>query len=149
MRNAEIKQNKLLHMQELPLTTPTKNVHVCCNTDGHKDICKMYNKVDYNFSSFVVSQCLGHVANSANKDQYICTSCDKRLKETSNENPVLPYYGKYPNAVAGANFLKALNQRPEYVCTCCHHMLFCRTVWLFHTTDYDISDEIVKECLSH
>ena len=72
--------------------------------------------------------------------------CDKRLKETSNENPVLPYYRKYPNAIAGANFLKALNQRPEYVCTCCHHMLFCKTVWLSHTTDYDMSDEIVKEC---
>ena len=52
----------------------------------------------------------------------MCTSCDKRLKETSNENPVLPYYGKYSNAVAGANFLKALNQRPEYVCTCCHSL---------------------------
>ena len=50
--------------------------------------------------------------NSANEVQYIC---DKRLKETSNENPVLPYYGKYPNAVAEANFLKALNQRPEYM----------------------------------
>ena len=45
-------------------------------------------------------------------------SCDKGLKETSNENSVLSYYGKYPNAVAGANFLKALNQRPEYVWTC-------------------------------
>ena len=46
--NAEIKQNKLLHMQELPLTTPTKMyiyAHLCCNTDVHKDICKMYNKV--------------------------------------------------------------------------------------------------------
>ena len=72
-----------------------------------------------------------------------------KLKETSNENLVLPYYGKYRNAVAGANFLKALNQRPEYVCTCCHHMLFPKTVQLFHTTDYDMSDEIVKECLSH
>ena len=109
----------------------------------------MYNKVDYGFTSFVVSQCLGHVSNSGNEDQYICPSCDKRLKETSNENPVLPYYGKYPNAVAGANFLKALNQRPEYVCTCCHHMLFHKTVQLFHTTDYDMTDEIVKECLSH
>ena len=67
----------------------------------------------------------------------------------TNFPSVLPYYGKYPNAVAGANFLKALNQRPEYVCTCCHHMLFCKTVQLFHTTDYDMSDEIVKECLSH
>ena len=82
---------------------------VCCNTDVQKDICKMYNKADYDFKSFVVSQCLGHVSNPANnEDQYICTSYDKRLKETSNENQVLPYYGKYPHAVAGANFMKAL-----------------------------------------
>ena len=122
---------------------------MCCNTDVQKYISKTYNKVDYDFTSFVVSQWLGHVSNSGNEEQYKCPSCDKRLKETSNENPVLPYYGKYPNAVAGANFLKALNQRPEYVCTCCHCMLFCKTVGLFHTTDYDMSDEIVKECLSH
>ena len=31
----------------------------------------------------------------------------------------------------------------------CHHMLLCKTVQLFHTTDYDMSDETVKECLSH
>ena len=116
-------------MQELPLTTPTKCTCVCCNTDVQKDICKMYNKAGYDFTNFVVSQCLGHVSNPANnEDQYICASYDKRLKETSNENPVLPYYGKYQNAVAGANFLKVLNQRPEYVCTCCHHMLFHKTV---------------------
>ena len=65
----------------------------------------MYNKLDYDFTSFVVSQCLGHVSNSRNEEQYICPSCDKGLKETSNENPVLPYYGKYPNAVAGGYFL--------------------------------------------
>ena len=28
-------------------------------------------------------------------------------------------------------------------------MLFHKTVCLFHTTDYDMSDEIVKACLSH
>ena len=144
-RNAEIKQNELLQMQELPPTTQTKCTCVCCNTDVHKDVCKMYNKVDLDFSSFVVSQCLGHVSNSANdEDQYICPSCDKRLKETTNENPVLPYYGKYPNPVTGANFLNTLNQRPEYVCTCCHHMLFCKTLQMFHTTHYDMSDETVK-----
>ena len=71
------------------------------------------------------------------------------IKKTTNENPVLPYYGKYPNAVAGANFLKALNQRPEYVCTYCHSILFCKTVQLFHTADNDMSDEILKSCLSH
>ena len=115
---------KSCHLQHQPKCTC-----VCCNTDVQKDICKIYNEAGYDFRSFFVSQCLGHVSNPANnEDQYICTSCDKRLKEKSNENPVLPYYGKYPHAVAGANFLKALNQRPEYVCTCCHCMLFCKTV---------------------
>ena len=93
---------KSYHLQLQPKCT-----YVWCNTDVQKDISKMYNKVEYDFTSFVVSQCLGHVSNSGNEEQYICPSCDKRLKETSNENPVLPYYGKYPNAVAGANFLKA------------------------------------------
>ena len=59
-----------------------RNLHVC--------------KVDYDLTNVVVLQCLGHVSNSAHKEQYICASCNKRLKETSNENPVLPYYGKYP-----------------------------------------------------
>ena len=61
----------------------------------------------------------------------------------------MPHYAKYPNAITGANFLKALNQRPEYVCTCCHCMLFHKTVQQFHMEDYDISNETVKEYLSH
>ena len=37
-----------------------------------KDICKIYNKAGYDFRSFVVSQCLGHVLHPANnEDQYI------------------------------------------------------------------------------
>ena len=119
-----LKSNKIIcyickscHLQLQPKCTC-----VCCNTDAHTDTCKMYNKVDYDFTGFVVSQCLGHVANSGNIDQYKCASCDKRLKETSNENPVLPYYGKYPNAVAGANLLKALNQRLNM---CAHAVIVC------------------------
>ena len=62
------------------------------------------------------------------------------------KNPVLPYYAKYPNAVAGANFLKALNQRPEYVYTWCHCMLFHKTVQQLNIKDYDVGNETVKEC---
>ena len=109
----------------------------------------MYNKVDYDFSCFVVSQCLQHVSNSVHEEQYICTSCDQGLKQTSDENPVLPYHAKYANAVTGTYFLKALNQRPEYVCTCCHCMLFHKTVQQFHIKDYYMNNETVKECLSH
>ena len=53
-----------------------------------------------------------------------------------------------PNVVTGAYFLKVLNQRPEYVCTCCHCMLFLKTVHQFHIEDYDISNETVKASLS-
>ena len=119
-------QNKMLEMQKSVRTNCYlyKSCHlqfqpkctcVCSNKDVHKDICKMYHKLDYDFTCFVVSQCLGHISNSAHEDQYMCASCDKRLKETSNEIPVLPYYEKYPNVVAGAKFMKAINQRPECV----------------------------------
>ena len=74
---------------------------------------------------------------------------DKTLKQISDENPLVPYHAKYANAVTGANFLKALNQRPEYVFTCCHCMLFHKTVQQFHITDYDMNNETVKTCLSH
>ena len=46
-----------------------------------KHVCKMYNKVDYDFTNFVVSQYLGHVSNYVHEEQYICALCDKRLKE--------------------------------------------------------------------
>ena len=122
-----------------------KTTCVCCNRQMQKHVCKMYNKEDYDFSYFVVSQCLQHLSNL----QHLVTSCNKALKQTSDENPVLPYHAKYANAVTGANFLKALNERLEYVCTCCHCMLFWKTVQQFHMKDYDMSNETVKEYLSH
>ena len=53
---------------------------VCCNRPMQKQICKIYNKEDYNFSYFVVSQCSQHLPNSTQEVQYICMSCDKALK---------------------------------------------------------------------
>ena len=48
---------------------------------------KCIDKEDYDFSYFVVSKCLQHLANSIHEEQYICTSCNKALKQTSDENP--------------------------------------------------------------
>ena len=63
-----------------------KIICVCCNRYMQKHVCKMYNKVVYDFTNFVVSQCLWHVSHFAHKNQYIYALWDKRLKETSNEN---------------------------------------------------------------
>ena len=73
-------------MQKLPSRTTTKMTCVCCNRQMQKHICKMYNKEDNDFSYFVVSQCLQHLANSIHEVQYICTSCNKTLEQTSDKS---------------------------------------------------------------
>ena len=42
---------------------------VCCNRHITEHVCKMYNKVDYDFTNFIVSQCLQHVSNSLHDKQ--------------------------------------------------------------------------------
>ena len=91
-RNGKITENKLLHMQKLPCRTATKITCVCCNRHMQKHVCKMYNKVDYDFTSFLVSQCLQHISNSVHEEQYICSSCDKILKETNDETQLYNIY---------------------------------------------------------
>ena len=46
-------------------------------------------------------------------------------------------------------FLKALQDIPQYVCTCCHQLLFCQNVQPFHIDHYDLSNSIVAKSLSH
>ena len=103
-------------MQELPLTTPTKK-YMCLLQ--HRCASKIYNKVDYDFTSFAVSQWLGHVSNSENAEQYICASCDKRLKETTNENPSFTLLWKVPKC---SNRSK-LSESTESKTWICVHML--------------------------
>ena len=62
---------------------------------------------------------------------------------------MLPYHGRYPNVKAGTNFLKSLQEMPQFVCTCCHHMLFNKTVKPFNIREYDMNNDIVQKCLSH
>ena len=82
-------------------------------------------------------------------DIYICLSCDKALQNTSNENPIVPYHVKNKCVISGANFMKSLQEKPEYVCTCCHHLLFKNTVKVFNVEKYDLTKSTVKKCLSY
>ena len=61
----------------------------------------------------------------------------------------LPYHGRYPNVKAGTDFLKSLQEMPQFVCTCCHCMLFNKTVKPFNITEYDMNNDIMQNCLSH
>ena len=136
-------------MSDLLHTTTTKFVCVCCSRNVEKSMYQLYRKADYDFSTIVVSQCLLHVRDCEDEEKYICLSCLKRLKEANNNNMVLPYYGRYANVKAGTNFLKSLQEMPQFVCTCCHCILFHKTVKPFKIGEYDMNYDIVQKCLSH
>ena len=80
---------------------------------------------------------------------YISLSCHTTLTKTNIANPIVPYHVKEGKVRDGANFLKALNEKPEYVCTCCHQLLFHKTVRNFLINEYDYTNEIVQKSLAH
>ena len=120
---------------------------VCCNLHFDTHLCKQFNSTDYDFANFIVSRCLQSA--HGEDENYICISCDKTLQETSNENPVVPYHVHNKSITGAANFMKSLQQKPEYVCTCCHCLMFRNTVRLFNIEQYNITNDIVKKCLSY
>ncbi len=49
---------------------------------------------------------------------------------------------------AGKNFRKTLADLPEYVCTCCHRLLWKRSVQKFDKSKYDMASEVVQQCFA-
>ena len=152
------------HIMPQITNVPNKKRHICktwylqlqqnfvcvyCRRNVEKIMCQLYRKAYYDFSNFFVSQCLANVKDCQDEENNICLSCHKRLEETNNNNIVLPYYGTYPNVKASANFLKSLQEMPQFVCTCCHCILFHKAVKHFKIEDYDMNNDIVQKCLSH
>ena len=111
-------------------------------------MCKQYNMEDHDFSQYIVSRCLPDTSDEGD-DKYICILCHKRLVEANPENVSLPYFVNNRCVNAGAKFLKALQEKLQYVCTCCHHLLFHKTVVPFHLQEYDTTNDTVKKSLSH
>ena len=103
---------------------------------------------EYDFKQYIVSRCLPDVSHEQDDPKYIRLSCDKTTY--NNENPVVPYHVKDKCLIAAAKFMKLLLEKPEYVCTCCHHLLFRKTVKKkFNIQEYEITNPIVKKSLSY
>ena len=136
-------------MQDLLLRTTTKFCLCVLPEKCWKKYCQLYRKADYDLSNLIVSWCLANVRDCEDKEKYIYLSCHNRLQETNNNSIVFPYYGRCPNVKAGANFLKSLQEMPQFVCTCCHHILSHKTVKPFKIGEYDMNNDIVQKCLSH
>ena len=88
--------------------------------------------------------------NSTDASQlFICNVCEMCLSKTNNISASVPIYSCHPIARSGAQFLKALQEKPEYICTCCHHLLFQRSVAWFHVRDFAMTHSVVNMCLSY
>ena len=57
---------------------------MCCKLNADKCICKIYNKADYDYTKFIVSQCLEYATDTTDEEKYICaSSCVTLLWRTS------------------------------------------------------------------
>ena len=122
---------------------------VSCNLEFGIHLGKHYNIDEYDFKQYIVSRCLPDVSDETDDPKYICLSCHKTLQITDNENPIVPYHVKNKCLIAAAKFMKLLLEKPEYVCTCCHRMLFRKTVKKFNIDEYEMTNPIVKKSLSY
>ncbi len=49
---------------------------------------------------------------------------------------------------AAENFRRKCHELPEYVCTCCHRLLWKQSVLPFNIDKYDKSSDVIKTCLA-
>ena len=114
--------HQTLYSMYVKCATVTCNPHICVYAarDIQNTKRKLYEKGNYDFTKFVVSRCLNNITYPEGEQHHICLSCDKQMKTTSSVQPVIPYHRDYGSVVAGSMFLKALQDIPQQVCTCCH-----------------------------
>ena len=131
-------------------TRATNGVYKClvCSRDVQKQSGLEYCSAHYDFNSFIVSRCIPCNQEDTDK-KYICTDCHISLASCTEDKPVVPKHVKNPMLRSSADFIMSLSEHPHYACTCCHRLLFAKTVAEFKITDYNMADPIVRACLSH
>ena len=142
------------YFYKLCQTNQFTNVNcICCDWCVPQQRAQQYVSTDYDFSFFVVSALLSTKTCETNDvhpvQLFICNVCKASLSKSTDINACIPIYAHNPIARSGAQFLKALQEKPEYICTYCHHLLFRRSVVCFHVADFCMTNSIVNICLSH
>ena len=117
-------------------------VCTCCYRDlFHRGTCHFQGK-NCNFDHAIVNRALFHKYHYCTPGmmEYICKVCHNNLraKEPRMPRDAFARLGKK----TGENFLKALQNKPEFVCTCCNQMLFWKTVVVFQENKYDFRNAL-------
>ena len=143
----------------------TEHLCTCCHRKKSKKIVLLqFIKNEFDFKNPIVKKVLSRKHRKLSYDgrQYICVTCHSKLcRQGEVEVPVKSVYNlKNITALksakiekgsiedAGEKFMRSCKELPEYVCTCCHRMLFRKTVDVFRRDKYKfggICDRILSD----
>ena len=127
-------------------------VCICCSRNVDKKATVVFKMEKYDHNNDVVRNLLsGAIENcSSNNKQYICKTCHSNLRIQKNRQPTLPKVMQQPKykSTAGQKFLNAVKNKPEFVCTCCHHWLFQKSLVTFNHGHFDFNNRTVAKALS-
>ena len=130
--NMNLKWNKCKKPWVPKWAVINKVLCTCCHDKFYPGRVKVFNECSY--TSFCVS--LFDRAVSKNGQEFICLHCHMTLTMQSK------------SMKARNEFSKKCKQFPEYACTCCHCVMFYKSVQIFHLEKYDLTNEDVEETLS-
>ena len=82
------------------------------------------------------------------KKIYTCKTCHQNLRTRTGGEPKIPKVLVPKQHSAAQKFLTAIQQKPEFVCTCCHRWLFRKSVSIFDEKRFDFGNDIVACALS-
>ena len=126
----------------------------CHNMFRDRQYLVLFNEGDYNFNDNVVQEVLSSKYRKKSLDghEYICEICRRDLGGKRVQVPVRSMYSKEITSSsmykkkrekkttlldkAAETFRRKCKELPEYVCTCCHRMLFLKTVYVFDRDKY-------------
>ena len=110
---------------------------------------RIFDETSYDFSQFIVAQVINDSCHGITDESTICNKCHTSLVNSSDESPVIPRNLMTTKLRCASSFLHCLAEMPSFVCTCCHRLLFRKTVRPFLLSDYNQENAVVQACLSH
>ena len=94
---------------------------ICCVRNVKRTSVVLFKKEKYDFENSMVSKLLLHVSgNSLNEKIYIYKTCHQNLHTRTGGESKIPKVLVPKQHSAAQKFLTAIQQKPEFVCTCCH-----------------------------
>ena len=78
----------------------------------------------------------------------MCKTCHSNLHDKNNREPTIPRMLLKGKKSAASKFFNAIDNKPQYVCTCCHRWLFKKSVSVFNEKKFDFDNIVVANALS-